>query len=154
MGMSERAQEGTKWRLGELARVRGHHGHASAVRLRRQQENGARPARPTRTTFDLHRAEDPQARVGDFVQRKDKFFFCGDHCVSRREKNLDLFRSVDFEVALGRCDVRTNTVVPVVCLRLGTPRRCCTSRNQSCNGVHALSQCSGLLPPLSPSLSR
>ena len=59
-------------------------------------------------------------------------------------------RSVDFEEALGRCDVRTNTVVPVSCLRLGTPRRCCTSRILSCNGVHALS-CSHLChlsPPL------
>ena len=50
--------------------------------------------------------------------------------------------SVDFEEALGRCDVRTNTVVPVWCLRLGThtgPRRCCTSRILSCNRlVHAL----------------
>ena len=57
---------------------------------------------------------------------------------------------MDFEVALGRCDVRTNTVVPVLCLRLGTPRRCCTSRILSCNGVHALS-CSHLChlsPPL------
>ena len=48
-GMSEQAQGETKWRLGELARVRVHHGHASAVRLRRQQENGARPARTTST---------------------------------------------------------------------------------------------------------
>ena len=47
--MSERAQDETKWRLGELARVRVHHGHASAVRLRRQQENGARPTRTTST---------------------------------------------------------------------------------------------------------
>ena len=47
-GMSEQAQGETKWRLGELARVREHHGHASAVRLRRQQENGARPVRTTR----------------------------------------------------------------------------------------------------------
>ena len=47
--------------------------------------------------------------------------------------------SVDFEEALGRCDVRTNTVVPVLCLRLGTPRRCCTSRILSWNRlVHAL----------------
>ena len=48
--------------------------------------------------------------------------------------------SVDFEEALGRCDVRTNTVVPVLCLRLGTPRRCCTSRILSCTDrlVHAL----------------
>ena len=49
-GMSEQAQRETEWRLGELARVRVHHGHASAVRLRRQQENGARPAR-TSSTF-------------------------------------------------------------------------------------------------------
>ena len=47
--------------------------------------------------------------------------------------------SVDFEEALGRCDIRTNTVVPILCLRLGTPRRCCTSRILSCNRlVHAL----------------
>ena len=74
--MSERAQEQTKWRLGELARVHVHHGHASAVRLRRQQENGARPTRTTSTsTFVVQKMEDPQARVDDFVQRKDKFFF-------------------------------------------------------------------------------
>ena len=48
-GMSEQAQGQTKWRLGELARVRAHHGHASAVTLRRQLENGARPARTTST---------------------------------------------------------------------------------------------------------
>ena len=85
--MSERAQEETKWRLGELARVRVHHDHATAVRLRRQQENGARPTR----TLDLRHGaepEDPQARIDNFFQRKDKFFFCGDHCVSRREKSL------------------------------------------------------------------
>ena len=44
-GMSEQAQGETKWRRGELALVRVHHGHASAVSLRLQQENGARPAR-------------------------------------------------------------------------------------------------------------
>ena len=43
-GMSEQAQGETKWRLGELALVRVHRGHASAVSLRLQQENGARPA--------------------------------------------------------------------------------------------------------------
>ena len=73
-GMSERAQEETKWRLGELAHVRVHHRHASAVRLRRQHAT-----RKWRTTnshdFDLRRAEDPQARVDDFVQRKERFFF-------------------------------------------------------------------------------
>ena len=45
--MSEQAQGETKWRLGERARVRVHHGHASAVSLRCQQENGARPATHT-----------------------------------------------------------------------------------------------------------
>ena len=45
--MPEQAQGETKWRLGELALVRVHHGHASAVSLRLQQENGARPARKT-----------------------------------------------------------------------------------------------------------
>ena len=40
---------------------------------------------------------------------------------------------------------------PVLCLRLGTPRRCCTSRILSCNGlVHALFLQS-LVPPFSPS---
>ena len=54
---------------------------------------------------------------------------------------------MDFEEALGRCDVRTNTVVPVLCLRLGKPRRCCTSRILSCNGlVHALFLQSLVLP--------
>ena len=48
-GLSEQAQGETKWRLGERARVRVHHGHVSAVSLRRQQENGARPARTTST---------------------------------------------------------------------------------------------------------
>ena len=32
-GMSEEAQGETKWRLGELARVRGHHGHVSGLSL-------------------------------------------------------------------------------------------------------------------------
>ena len=46
--MSEQAQGETKWRLFERARVRVHDGHASAVSLRRQQENGARPtSRPS-----------------------------------------------------------------------------------------------------------
>ena len=94
--------------------------------------------------FDLRRAEDPQAPVDDFVQRKDKIFFVV-ITVSVDGKEAWSVRSVDFEEALGRCDVRTNTVVPVLCLRLGTPRRCCTSRILSCNGpgVHALS-CSHL----------
>ena len=90
--MSEQAQEETKWRLGELARVRAHHGHASAVRLRRQQENGARPTRNrTISTFvtvqsqEIHRHA---LALTIWFQRKDKFFFCGDHCVSRRERSL------------------------------------------------------------------
>ena len=49
-GISEQAQGETKWRLGELARVRVHHGQASAVRLRRKQENGARTARTIATS--------------------------------------------------------------------------------------------------------
>ena len=73
--MSERAQEETKWRLGELARVRVHHGHASAVRLRRQQENGARPTRTTSIFVVQQKVHRRKARVDDFVQRKDKFFF-------------------------------------------------------------------------------
>ena len=55
-GMSEQAQGETKWRLGELALVRVHHGHASAVSLRHQQKNGAQPA--GKTSSDLCRAED------------------------------------------------------------------------------------------------
>ena len=89
--MSEQAQEETKWRLGELARVRAHHGHASAVRLRRQQENGARPTRNrTISTFvtvqsqEIHRHA--LALTISFSVRTS--FFCGDHCVSRRERSL------------------------------------------------------------------
>ena len=108
----------------------------------RERGQAAAPTRKWRTTnshdFDLRRAEDPQAHVDDFVQRKDKFFFVV-ITVSVDGKEAWSVRSVDFEVALGRCDVRTNTVVPVLCLRLGTPRRCCTSRILPCNGVHALS---------------
>ena len=102
--------------------------------------------------FDLRRAEDPQpeARVDDFAQRKGQVFFLW---FSVDGKEAWSVRSMDFEEAPGRCDVRTNTVVPVLCLRLGRPRRCCTSRILSCNGVHALFLQS-LVPPLSPSLSR
>ena len=88
-GMSEQAQGETKWRLGELARVRVHHGHASAVRLWRQQDNCARPARTTSTlAIVVQKIHSLQARVDDFVQRKGQVFFCGDHCVSRRERSL------------------------------------------------------------------
>ena len=85
-GMSERAQEETKWRPGELARVRVHHGHASAVRLQRQQENGARPTRTTSTFVvqNMHR----HALTISFSVRTSFFFFCGDHYVSRRERSL------------------------------------------------------------------
>ena len=59
--MSEQAQGETKWRLGEHAHVRVHHGQPAA------------PTRKWRTTsshdFDLPRAEDPQARIDDFVQQ-------------------------------------------------------------------------------------
>ena len=67
--MSEQAQGETKWRLGERARVRVHHGHASVVSLRRQKKMAH--------DFDLRRAEDPQARVDDFVQQPfgQVFFF-------------------------------------------------------------------------------
>ena len=81
--MSERAQEETKWRLGEVARVRGHHGHASAVRLRRQQENGARNR--TTSTFVMQKIH-RHALTISFSERTS--FFCGDHCVSRRERSL------------------------------------------------------------------
>ena len=83
-GMSERAQEETKWRLGELARVRVHHGHASAVTAA-----AAAPTRKWRTTstfvvqkIDIHR----HALTISFSVRT-RFFF-GDHCVSRRERSL------------------------------------------------------------------
>ena len=92
-GMSEQAQAETKWRPGELARVRVHHGHASAVRLRRQQENGARPARTTRRpSSGRRRAEDPQpeARIDDFVQRKGQVFFLWLSLCQSTGKKLDL----------------------------------------------------------------
>ena len=138
--MSERAHEETKWRPGELARVRGHHGHASAVRLRRQQENGARSTRTT-STFVVQNIHRHPLTISFSVPGQVFFFVV--ITVSVDGKETWSFRSGDFEVALGRCDVRANTVVPVLCLRLGTPRRCCTSRILSCNGVHALS-CSHL----------
>ena len=104
----------------------------------------AAPTRKWRTTGGTTSSSrrSTEARVADFVQRKDKFFFVV-ITVSVDGKEALSVRSVDFEAALGRCDVRTNTVLPVLCLRLGTPRRCCTSRILSCNGVHALS-CSHL----------
>ena len=152
MGRSEQAQGETKWRLGELARVRVHHGHASAVSLRRQQEKGARPAR-TISTFAVQKIHSlqPSGTRWRFRSAKRTSFFVV-ITVSVDGKEAWSVRSVDFEEAPGRCDVRTNTVVPVLCLRLGTPRRCCTSRILSCNGVHALFLQS-LGPPLSPSLS-
>ena len=70
--MSERAQEETKWRLGELARVRVHHGHASAVRLRRQQENGARPTRTT-STFVVEKIHRHALTISFRI--RTKFFF-------------------------------------------------------------------------------
>ena len=60
-------------------------------------------------------------------------------------------RSVDFEEALGRCDVRTNTVVPVSVLATGNTSTLLSqaSRILSCDGlVHALFLQS-LVPPLS-----
>ena len=125
----------------------------------RERTQPAAPTRKWRTTsshdFDLRRAEGPQAHVDDsFSSRKDKFFLWWSLCQSTGRK-LDLLGQWDFEEALGRCDVRTNTVVPVLCLLLGTPRCCCTSwiLSKSCNGlVHALILQS-LVPPLSPSLS-
>ena len=94
-GMSEQAQGETKWRLGELARVRVHHGHASAVRLRRQQENGARPARTTRRhesstscRRSTARAWQRHALTISFIE-KDKFFLWLSLCQSTGKK-LDL----------------------------------------------------------------
>ena len=153
--MSEQAQGETKWRLGELARMRVHHGHASAVRLRRQQENGARPwsARTTRrpSSTSCRRSTARGTRWRFRSAKRTSFFVV--ITVSVDGKEAWSVRPMDFEEAPGRCDVRTNTVVPVLCLRLGTPRRCCTSRILSCNGVHALFLQS-LVPPLSPSRSR
>ena len=89
-GMSEQAQGETKWRLGELARVRVHHGHASAVRLRRQQENGARPARTTSTFVvkKIHSRRQRHALTISFSE-KDKFFLWLSLCQSTGKK-LDL----------------------------------------------------------------
>ena len=115
----------------------------------RERGQAAAPTRKWRTTnshdvdFDLRRAEDWHALTISFSAATGTSFFVWWSLCQSTGKKLDLFRSVDFEVALGRCDVRTNTVVPVLRLRLGTPWRCCTSRIRSCNGVHALS-CSHL----------
>ena len=79
--MSEQKQRETKLRLGELARVRVHHVHVRAHSLRRQPENGARPARTT-STFVVQNIHSRHALTISFSSRKDKFFLCGDHCVS------------------------------------------------------------------------
>ena len=73
-GMSEQAHGETKWRLGELARLRVHHGHASALSLRSQQENSARPARTT-STFVVQKIHSRHALRISFSSRKDQFFF-------------------------------------------------------------------------------
>ena len=126
----------------------------------RERGQAAAPTRKWRTT-----SSHDSATFVDVVQKihsqrhaltisfseKDKFFVV--ITVSVDGKEAWSVRPMDFEEAPGRCDVRTNTVVPVLCLRVGTPRRCCTSRILSCNGVHALFLQS-LVPPLSPSLSR
>ena len=141
MGISEQAQGETKWRLGELALVRVHHGHASAGSLRLQQENGARPARKT-SIFVVQKISSAfrHALTISFSSREDNFFLVFTVSVDGKEAWSVLSWSVDFEEALGRWDVRTNTVVPILCLWLArTPRRCCTSRILSCNRlVHAL----------------
>ena len=134
--MSEQAQDETKWRLGELALVRVHLGHASAVSPRLHQENGARPARKTSIFVVQKTSSGTRWRFRSAAVRT--LFFVV-FTVSVDGKEAWSVMSVDFEEALGRCDVRTNTVVHVLCLRLGTPRRCCTSRILSCNRlVHAL----------------
>ena len=71
--MSEQAQGETKWHLGELAHVRVHHGHASALSCGANKKNGARPARTTSTFVvqKIHR----HALTISFRSRKDKFFF-------------------------------------------------------------------------------
>ena len=63
--------------------------------------------------IDLRRAEDPQARHAltiSFSVRKSFFFVL--ITVSVDGKEAWSVRSVDFEVALGRCNVRTNTSCP------------------------------------------
>ena len=87
--MSEQAQGETKWRLGELARVRVHHGHASAVRLRRQQENGARPARTT-STFVVQKIHSQRHALTISFSEKDKFFFLWLSLCQSTGKKLDL----------------------------------------------------------------
>ena len=64
---------------------------ASAVRLRRQQENGARPTRTT-SVFVVQKVHRRKARrVDDFaVQRKDKFFFLWWSRCQSTGKTLDL----------------------------------------------------------------
>ena len=134
--MSEQAHGETKWRLGELAHVRVHHGHGSAVSLRLQEENGARPARKT-SIFVMQKTSSGTRWWFRSAAVRTNFFVV--FTVSVDGKEAWSVMSVDFEEALGRCDVRTNTVVPVLCFRLGTPRRCGTSRILSCNRlVHAL----------------
>ena len=86
--MSEQAQGQTKWRLGELARVRAHHGHASAVRLRRQLENGARRARAT-STFVVQKIHSQSHALTISFSEKDKFFLWLSLCQSTGKK-LDL----------------------------------------------------------------
>ena len=131
--MSEQAQGETKGHLGELALVRG---HASTLSLLRQQENGARPAQKTWSSSCRRHL---LGRVDDFIQQPWGQSFFVVITVSVDGKQAWSVMSVGFDEALGRCDVRTNTVVSVLRLRLGTPRRCCISRILSCNRlVHAL----------------
>ena len=119
--MSEQAQGETKWRLGELARVRVHHGHASAVRLGcGANKKMAHDQLARLGDLRRRRAEDPQpeARVDDFVQRKGQVFFLWLSLCQSTGKKLGLLGQWTLKKRLALCDVRTNTVAPVLCLRL------------------------------------
>ena len=143
--MSERAQEETKWRLGELAHVRVHHGHASAVRLRRQQENGARPTRTTSIFVVCRRSTGTGARHAltiSFSVRTSFFFVV--ITVSVDGKTLDLLCQWTLKKRLAGATSEPIPSCPsCACDWEHLDRRCCTSRILSCDGVHAFS-CSHL----------
>ena len=68
-GMSEQAQGETKWRLGKLAPVRVHHGHASAVSLRSCGSNKKMAHGQLGRLRSSSCRRHLQARVDDFVQQ-------------------------------------------------------------------------------------
>ena len=128
--------------------------------LSRERALPAVPTRKWRTTsshyFDLRRAEEPGTGTRwRFRSAAVRTIFFVVPTVSVDGKDAWFVMSVDFDEALGFCAVRTN-IVPVLCLRLGTPRRCCPgiSRILSCNRLVPALFLHSLVPPLSPSLSR